>query len=122
MSHGAALDLAKHLNLNGATHFEPSSEVIFGFNNRDDAFWFRFANQGSVCQLHVLDSSGMVLVGASVDCVPNLVSWLDDHLAPGAWGMTEYIRVSFTTDAERCRFEAACKKPRTRRPVAKACR
>lgn len=107
IGYDAALGLAKRLNLDSATHFEPSAQVIFGFTNPNDAFWFRFSNHGSACPLHVVDNSGMVLVGASVDCLPNLVQWLKDHLSSGSWGMTELVRASFSTDAERRQFETA---------------
>ena len=46
IGYDAALDLAERLNLDSATHFEPSSQVIFGFANLIDALWFRFRNHG----------------------------------------------------------------------------
>jgi hypothetical protein len=95
------------INLHGATQFEPSSQVIFGFDNREDAFWFYVVNYGRTCQLHVLEDSDMVLIDAPVDCLYNLVQWLKDHLSSTSWGVTELVRVSFSTDADWQQFEAA---------------
>lgn len=107
INYDAALDLAERLDLNSGMHIEPSSQVIFGFANPNDAFSFRLTNHCSACPLHVLDNSGMVLVGAPVDCRPKLVEWLKDHLSSVSWGMTELVRASFSTDAERQQFETA---------------
>jgi hypothetical protein len=105
LSYDMALDLAKRLDLNGATQFEPSSLASFVFDDENDAFAFVLAHRG-IYELSAHDAGHVTVVDTPVENMPMFEAWLRRWCST-PWLATEWVRVSFCISAEKSRFEGA---------------
>jgi hypothetical protein len=104
LSFESALDLAEKVKLSVRTEVEPSSVVSVCFTDENDAFAFTMAYGGR--RLSTICEDDLVIVNVPIEDMEKAVE-ASELSCNNPWLATEWVRVRFSTEAERQTFEQA---------------